>query len=163
MVWSAFEARQYYLHLYIFTCSSNLESFVTSSDNNFSWFLDLDTCSSDELKTSQNKHIPYYLILPFPTHLQIVITTLAQTRPAVAYYYTLVYCTNERKGLNIANNYKFLPTIKCHNALLIKRRSQKKCSFNLDFVHKGGGGGRVQRQTKRFWTLFVKQIFWNFW
>ena len=35
----------------------------------------------------------------------------------------------------------------------------KKCSFLLEFFHKGGG---VPRQSKSFWTLFVHQPFWNF-
>ena len=35
------------------------------------------------------------------------------------------------------------------------REIPKKCSFNLDFVHKGGGGGGVPKQSKSFGTLFV--------
>ena len=38
-----------------------------------------------------------------------------------------------------------------------KEASQKKCSFNLDFVHK-----EFPKQTNNFGTLFVNELVWNF-
>ena len=41
-----------------------------------------------------------------------------------------------------------------------KGASKKKCSFNLNFVNKGGRG--VPKQTKKFGTLFVNKLFLEF-
>ena len=44
---------------------------------------------------------------------------------------------------------------------MVRELPPKKCSFNLDFVHKGEGGG-VPKQTKSFETLFLNQFFLEF-
>ena len=77
-------------------------------------------------------------------------------RPGLGYG-TVIQCNHDQTAGHGTVEQDF-GTGHVYCVVMVRKLPPKKCSFYLDFVHKGGGG---PTKTKRFGALFVNQNFWG--